>query len=196
AGAALAAHPGIDHMGFVGSNPVGRLIAGAAAQNDVPTGLELGGKSPHDVFPDADLDRVAQFATKGIQQKEGQTCSAGTRLLVHSSVEAELLDRLRAAFEATSLGPGSTDPDLGPLISRKQQDRVAGMVERASGTVVTGGSAPSGGDLGQGAYYAPTLIAGVEPDAEIFREEVFGPVLVSQTFETEDEAVALANGTD
>ena len=196
AGAALAAHPGIDHMGFVGSNPVGRLIAGAAAQNVVPTVLELGGKSPHVVFPDADLDRVAQFATKGILQNAGQTCSAGSRLLVHSSVEAELLDRLRAAFEATSLGPGSTDPDLGPLISRKQQDRVAGMVERASGTVVTGGSAPSGGDLGQGAYYAPTLIAGVEADAEIFREEVFGPVLVSRTFETEDEAVALANGTD
>jgi aldehyde dehydrogenase (NAD+)/betaine-aldehyde dehydrogenase len=148
------------------------------------------------VFPDADLDRVAMFATKGILQNAGQTCSAGSRLLVHGSVEKELLEKLRATFEATTLGPGSTDPDLGPLISRKQQDRVSGMVERASGTVVTGGSAPAGGDLRQGAYFSPTLIAGVEPDAEIFREEVFGPVLVSRTFETEDEAVELANGTD
>lgn len=196
AGAALAAHPDIDHMGFVGSNPVGKLIAGAAAQNIVPTTLELGGKSPHVVFPDADLDRIVTFATKGILQNAGQTCSAGSRLLVHSSVEDELLGKLRASFEETSIGPGATDPDLGPLISRKQQDRVTGMVERASGQVITGGSAPAGGALGQGAYFSPTLIAGVEPDAEIFREEVFGPVLVSRSFDTEDEAVELANSTD
>src|SRR5699024_2446550 len=109
AGAALAAHPGIDHMGFVGSNPVGKLIAGAAAQNVVPATLELGGKSPHVVFPDADLDRVVTFATKGILQNAGQTCSAGSRLLVHSSVEDELLGKLRASFEETSLGPGFAD---------------------------------------------------------------------------------------
>ena len=196
AGAALAAHSGIDHVGFVGSNAVGRLIAGSAADNVVPTTLELGGKSPHVVFPDADLDRVALFATKGILQNAGQTCSAGSRLLVHASVEDELLERLRASFEATTLGPGSSDPDLGPLISRKQQDRVTGMVERASGRVVTGGTTPTGSSLGDGAYFTPTLIAGVEPNAEIFREEVFGPVLVSRTFEDEDEAVSLANGTD
>lgn len=196
AGAALAAHPGIDHMGFVGSNAVGKLIAGSAADNVVPTTLELGGKSPHVVFPDADLDRVALFATKGILQNAGQTCSAGSRLLVHSSVEDELLERLRASFESTTLGPGSSDPDLGPLISRKQQDRVTGMVERASGRVVTGGTRPTDSSLADGAYFSPTLIAGVEQDAEIFQEEVFGPVLVSRTFEDEDEAVALANGTD
>ncbi|HLS34282.1 MAG TPA: aldehyde dehydrogenase family protein [Brevibacterium sp.] len=196
AGAALAAHPGIDHMGFVGSNPVGIQIAASAAKNVVPTTLELGGKSPHVVFPDADLDRVAQFATKGVLQNAGQTCSAGSRLLVHSSVEAELLERLRAAFERTSLGAGPSDPDLGPLISRKQQDRVTGMVERASGRVITGGSQPADPSLGKGSYYSPTLIADVEQDAEIFQEEVFGPVLVSRTFEDEDEAVALANGTD
>ena len=182
AGAALAAHPGIDHMGFVGSNAVGKLIAGSAADNVVPTTLELGGKSPHVVFPDADLDRVALFATKGILQNAGQTCSAGSRLLVHSSVEDELLERLRASFESTTLGPGSSDPDLGPLISRKQQDRVTGMVERASGRVVTGGTRPTDSSLADGAYFSPTLIAGVEQDAEIFQEEVFGPVLVSRAF--------------
>lgn len=196
AGAALAAHPGIAHMGFVGSNPVGTLIAEAAAQNTIPTTLELGGKSPHVVFPDADLDRVALFATKGILQNAGQTCSAGSRLLVHSSVEKELVERLSAAFQATSLGPGSSDPDLGPLISRKQQDRVTGMVERATGTVVTGGNAPTDGGLDAGAYFSPTLITGIGPDAEIFQQEVFGPVLVARTFETEEEAVALANATD
>ena len=194
AGAALAAHPGIDHVGFVGSNPVGISIAESAAKNVVPTVLELGGKSPHIVFADADLDKAATFITKGILQNAGQTCSAGSRLLVEESAAENLLERLKANFEEVTIGPGAVDPDLGPLVSAKQQVRVAGMVERASGTVITGGKVPDG--AGDGAYYSPTIITDVEVDAEIFQQEVFGPVIVTRTFADEAEAVELANATD
>lgn len=194
AGAALAAHPGIDHIGFVGSTAVGTSIAASAAQNVVPAVLELGGKSPHVVFPDADLDSAATFITKGILQNAGQTCSAGSRLLVHADVADALLEKLKATFEAVTIGPGSEDRDLGPLVSAKQQDRVRGFVEGADGRVITGGAVPEGFD--QGAFFQPTLIADVSPDAEIMQQEVFGPVLVATTFTDEDEAVELANGTD
>lgn len=194
AGAALAAHPGIDHIGFVGSTAVGTSIAASAAQNVVPAVLELGGKSPHIVFPDADLDTVTTFVTKGILQNAGQTCSAGSRLVVHSSIAQELIGRLEASFAATTIGPGMEDRDLGPLISLKQQQRVRGFVDEAQGKIVTGGLAPDG--LGDGAFFLPTLISDVDPASRIAREEVFGPVLVSTPFQTEEEAVALANGTD
>lgn len=194
AGAALAAHPGIDHIGFVGSTAVGTSIATAAARNVIPAVLELGGKSPHIVFPDADLDQAATFITKGILQNAGQTCSAGSRLLVHTDVEEELLGKLKTAFEAVKIGPGSEDPDLGPLVSVKQQKRVSGFVEGASGRIITGGQVPTRFEAG--AFYEPTIIAGVDPTADIAQQEVFGPVLVTMTFKDEDEAVDLANGTD
>ncbi|GAA4282691.1 aldehyde dehydrogenase family protein [Brevibacterium daeguense] len=194
AGAALAAHPGIDHVGFVGSTQVGVSIAQSAATNVTPAVLELGGKSPHIVFPDADLDQVVPFVTKGILQNAGQTCSAGSRLLVHSDVAGDLHARLKAEFENVTIGPGREDLDLGPLVSAKQQSRVQGMVEGADGTLLTGGSVPEG--LDEGAYFAPTIITGVDPQSEIAQQEVFGPVLASMEFSDEDEAVGLANGTD
>lgn len=194
AGAAIAEHPGVDHVSFVGSTGVGVSIAKAAAENVNPTVLELGGKSPHVVFPDADLDSAALFITKGILQNAGQTCSAGSRLIVHEDVADELIAKLKESFEAVTIGPGSEDPDLGPLVSKKQQDRVAGLVAEAEGTLVTGGGIPEGHD--SGAFYAPTLIADVDPKSKIAQEEVFGPVLVASTFTDEDEAVELANGTD
>lgn len=193
-GAALAEHPGIDHIGFVGSTAVGTSIATAAAQNVIPAVLELGGKSPHVVFPDADLDEATMFITKGILQNAGQTCSAGSRLIVHEDVADELLAKLKTSFERVTIGPGSDDRDLGPLVSIKQQDRVRGLVDGADGRVITGGHVPDG--HGAGAFFAPTLIADVDPSSEIAQKEVFGPVLVATTFTDEDEAVRVANGTD
>lgn len=197
AGAAVAQHPGIAHLGFVGSTETGSKIARAAADRVAPAVLELGGKSAHLVFPDADLNAVAEGATRAILQNAGQTCSAGSRLLIHSSIRDELLTLMSERFKSVIIGRGIEDPDLGPLVSTKQQDRVTAMVDRVTqGTVLAGGFVPSGPSLIGGAYYAPTLIDDVDPTSEIAQEEVFGPVLVSMPFDTEEEAVALANCTD
>jgi aldehyde dehydrogenase (NAD+)/betaine-aldehyde dehydrogenase len=198
AGAALAGHPGIDHVSFTGSRPVGTSIATAAAVNVVPVVLELGGKSPNVVFADADLDHAAPLIVNAITQNCGQTCSAGSRVLVHEDVHDELVDRVRARFEAMSIGRGLDDPDLGPLINAKQRDRVATMVERAraDAELVTGGRAPEGDALAGGFFFAPTLFDRVPVESEIGQEEVFGPVLAVSTFTDEDQAVAMANATD
>ena len=208
AGAALAAHPGIDHLSFVGSTEVGSLIAGAAAERVAPVTLELGGKSAHLVFADADVERAGhRDRPNAILQNAGQTCSAGSRVLVDERVHDELLQRIADRFATVSIGPGVTDPDLGPLVSRKQQDRVRGYVESAKATtpnakdanhadIVCGGTVAEPDGITGGAYFTPTLIDGVDPPAQIAREEIFGPVLTVTTFSTEDEAVALANGTD
>jgi aldehyde dehydrogenase (NAD+) len=200
AGAALAAHPGIDHLSFVGSTEVGSLIAGAAAQRVAPVTLELGGKSAHLVFGDADIERAATVVANAILQNAGQTCSAGSRVLVDERVHGELLQRIADRFATVSIGPGITDPDLGPLVSRKQQDRVRGYVESAKeakeADIVCGGTVAEPDGITGGAYFTPTLIDRVDPAAKIAREEIFGPVLTVTTFDGEDEAVALANGTD
>ncbi|MFI6406081.1 aldehyde dehydrogenase family protein [Streptomyces sp. NPDC050548] len=197
AGAALAAHPGIDHLGFVGSTRVGALVAAAAAERVSPVTLELGGKSAHLVFPDADIEKAARVAAAAILQNAGQTCSAGSRVLVHESVHTEVVDRIAAHFAEVTIGRGLDDPDLGPLVSRKQQDRVRGYVQSAdTGEIVFGGSVAEPEGLADGAYFTPTLIDGVDPAAPIAQEEIFGPVLTTMRFSTEEEAVALANGTD
>ncbi|WP_298748851.1 aldehyde dehydrogenase family protein [uncultured Serinicoccus sp.] len=197
AGAALTAHPQVAHLGFVGSTQTGRQVAHAAAERVVPAVLELGGKSAHVVFPDADLDAAAEAITRSILQNAGQTCSAGSRLVVHEDVRAELVAAVADRFRATTLGSGLDDPDLGPLVSRRQQERVRGYVEGASsGDVVVGGTAPTQDDaLAGGAFWLPTLIDGVDPRDPIAQEEVFGPVLVTLPFEDETQALALANGT-
>ena len=196
AGDALIKHPGVAHLGFVGSTQVGSIVAHAAADRVVPTLLELGGKSAQIVFGDAPVDKAIPFLRNAILQNAGQTCSAGSRLLVHEDRHDEVVERLAQVFDQTTIGRGVTDPDLGPLVSAKQQDRVRGYVEGAAGTVVTGGGVPDDADLAGGAYFAPTLIDGVAPDSEIATEEVFGPVLVSTTFGDEEEAIAIANGTE
>ena len=195
AGAALTAHPGVSHLGFVGSTQVGSYIAHAAAERVVPTVLELGGKSAQIVFPDADLDAAATWITRAILQNAGQTCSAGSRLLVHHSIHDELIAKVADRFGKVSIGPGLNDPDLGPLVSKKQQSAVRAMVTGAAGKVIIGGDTPQHEELAGGAYFSPTLIDDVDPASEIAQEEVFGPVLVATQFDTEDEAVALANGT-
>ncbi len=198
AGAALARHPGISHLSFTGSEQVGQVVTVAAAANHVPVVLELGGKSPNIVWPDADLDAAVPAITNAILQNAGQTCSAGSRLLVHHDVHAELVDRLAERFAGVRIGRGSSDPDLGPLISAGQRERVAslvaGAVHAGEGKLVTGGAVPE--DLaGSGFFYAPTLLDAVDAGSAIAQQEVFGPVLVATPFESEDEALQLANGT-
>jgi aldehyde dehydrogenase (NAD+)/betaine-aldehyde dehydrogenase len=198
AGAALAGHPGLGHISFTGSPEVGRLVGRAAAESIIPVTLELGGKSPNIVFADADLERAAPTIVNSILQNAGQTCSAGSRLLVERSAQPHLVELLRERFAAVRIGRGIDDPDLGPLISATQLERVRGYVERGrdSGRLVIGGGSPDDAGLGGGYFFPPTLFDDVAPDSPIAREEVFGPVVVVTAFDSEDEAVALANGTD
>jgi aldehyde dehydrogenase (NAD+) len=197
-GAALSSHPRIAHLSFTGSRPVGTAIAKAAAENVIPVVLELGGKSPNVVFADADLDLAVPLIVNAITQNAGQTCSAGSRVLVHRTIHAELVDRVAESFAAMRVGRADSDPDIGAIINRKQRDRIASMVDeaRASATVVTGGEIPTGPDVDGGFFYRPTLLDDVDPTSMIGQQEVFGPVLGVTPFESEAEAVALANGTE
>jgi aldehyde dehydrogenase (NAD+)/betaine-aldehyde dehydrogenase len=197
AGAALSAHAGVDHLGFVGSTTVGSLVATAAAARVSSTVLELGGKSAHMIFPDAPMDRAIQVVSTAILQNAGQTCSAGSRVLVHDSVHDEVVERIANQFGKVTIGRGVDDPDLGPLVSRKQQDRVRRYVESAgSGEIIVGGAVYEPEGITDGSYFQPTLIDGVDPHAKIAQEEIFGPVLTVMKFSVEDEAVAIANGTE
>ena len=196
-GDALARHPGIDHISFTGSPTVGTVIQQVAAVRHCPVTLELGGKSPQIVFADADLDAALPAIINAIVQNAGQTCSAGSRLLVEQTIYEPLLERLGAAFEALRVGPPSMDLDLGPLIRQSQQQRVwdflsdaqvAHIPMVAQGRVVD--EAPE-----SGFYQAPTLLRDVPPEHRLAQQEVFGPVLCAMPFQGEDQAVALANGT-
>lgn len=199
AGAALAAHPGIAHLSFTGSPEIGTVVSRAAAPNHIPVVLELGGKSPNIVFADADLDSAVPVIVDSILQNAGQTCSAGSRLLVEHSVHRQVVDALTERFRAVRVGPGMDDPDLGPLISAAQRDRVAAVVatavEAGAGMVRAGGEVPAE-RRSTGFYYAPTLLDEVDPAAPIARQEVFGPVLTVTPFDDEAQALELANGTD
>ncbi|WP_173157298.1 aldehyde dehydrogenase family protein [Brevibacterium permense] len=199
AGAALSAHPGVAHLGFVGSTQTGSAIAHAAADRVVPTVLELGGKSANIVFPDADIDAAIPSLVRSIIQNAGQTCSAGSRLIVHRDIHAEVVEKMAAAMAQVTIGYGLDDPMLGPLISAKQHERVDGFLSEVdSGQIVTGGTRPGelADDLAVGAFITPTIVDSVDPQARIAQEEVFGPVVVTLPFADDDEAVALANGTD
>ncbi|HEX7084534.1 MAG TPA: aldehyde dehydrogenase family protein [Gaiellaceae bacterium] len=196
-GEALVANPAVDHVTFVGSPATGRRVAEAAAARHAPVDLELGGKSPNVVFADADLDRAVPAVVRALVQNAGQSCSAGSRLLVERSRFDEVVERVAAGLEALSIGPGIDDHDLGPLVSERQFRHASGMLERARATaeVVTGGARAEGPGLDGGWYLQPTLLRRVGSGDEIWGEEVFGPVLVAAPFEGEEEAVALANAT-
>ncbi len=196
-GDALARHPGVDHISFTGSPKVGTLIQQVAAERHCPVTLELGGKSPQIIFADADLDAALPVVINAIVQNGGQTCSAGSRVLIERAIYDPLLARLGEAFEALRVGPATLDLDLGPLIRATQQQRVwdflsdaqsAGIPVVAQGTVVD--EAPD-----SGFYQAPILLADVPAAHRVAQEEVFGPVLSAMPFEDEDHAVELANAT-
>ena len=196
AGAALAAHPGIQHISFTGSVPVGALIQAAAAKNVIPVTLELGGKSPQLVFEDADLDAALPFLVNAGLQNAGQTCSAASRILVARSRYDEVVARMADRYRAIQVGPALNDPDVGPLISGKQREVVQSYLNRAEGlTLAAEGRLVDGAPVG-GHYLAPRLLAGATPQHLLAREEIFGPVQVVIPFEGEDEAIAIANGTD
>lgn len=198
AGAPLASHPGIDHLAFTGSLEVGQLVSKAAAENVIPVTLELGGKSPNVVLADADLEAAVPTVVSSIIQNAGQTCSAGSRLLVEQSVHDRVLEAVAERFRRITIGPGLEDPDLGPIISREQLERVNAYVQtgKQQADLRAGGEIPRDEHLGGGFFFEPTLFGGVGPGEPLAREEVFGPVLVSTSFEDLDHAAEVANGTD
>ena len=195
AGDALVRHPLVRGITFTGSVETGRKVMAAAADGLKPVVLELGGKNPLLVFPDADLDRLAEDLADGAFGNTGQVCSACSRLLVAPSIADELVERVRARAERVTVGPGREDPDIGPLVSAEQHERVTGYLAEArrdGARLVTGGGRPPG--LERGYFVAPTVFDRVDPSSRIAREEVFGPVLTVTPFRDEEEALRLANG--
>ncbi len=196
AGAALAQHPGIDFISFTGSPEVGVFVQEAAARNYIGCTLELGGKSPQLIFDDADLDKAVPVIINAIVQNSGQTCSAGARVLVQASVQERLTEMLCARFSELRVGTPEMDLDLGPVINMRQKERIERMLslaEKDSVPLLAEGKISASTD---GYFVPPKLYGPVPQDHPLAREEVFGPVLSMQLFETEGDAIALANGTD
>ena len=198
AGAALSSHPGVHHISFTGSVGVGKLVQKAAGDNIVPVTLELGGKSPQIVFDDADLDAALPFLVAGGIQNAGQTCSAGTRILAQSGIYEKLIELMSEKYKALQVGKATDDLDVGPLISAKQLNTVKSYIEAgeksglkiaAQGSIVY--DAPENGN-----YVSPTLFRDVSNDHKLAQEEIFGPVQVVIPFDSEEEAIKIANGTE
>ncbi|WP_020043312.1 aldehyde dehydrogenase family protein [Salipiger mucosus] len=196
AGAALSSHPGIQHISFTGSVATGAAVQQAAGANVIPVTLELGGKGPQVVFEDADLDKALPFLVNAGLQNGGQTCSASSRILVQRPIWDELTRRMAEAYEARVVGPALDDRDIGPLINATQKARVEGFLERGADLPVLAKGRFAEGLPEGGNYVTPTLYGPVAPDHALAQEEIFGPVQVVIPFDTEEEAVAIANGTD
>ena len=194
AGAALSSHTGIQHISFTGSVRTGQLIQAAAAQNVVPVTLELGGKSPQLVFDDADLDRALPFLVNAGIQNAGQTCSASSRILVQRGVYDAVCSRMAKAYSELKVGPAVDDLALGPLISARQKEIVARFINRGSDLNI----AAQGNIVSQegGFYVRPTLFRDVPPNHPLAQDEIFGPVQVIIPFDTELEALEIANNTE
>ncbi|SDY84547.1 aldehyde dehydrogenase (NAD+) [Jannaschia faecimaris] len=196
AGATLTAHPGIHHISFTGSVATGRLVQKSAGDNVVPVTLELGGKSPQLVFDDADVDAALPFLVNAGIQNAGQTCSAASRILVHRAIHDDVVARMAERYSALRVGAAMDDLDMGPLISARQKEIVESFLARADGlTIAAHGEIVPGTDP-DGSYVRPTLLSGVTPDHSLAQQEIFGPVQVVIPFESEAEAVQIANGTD
>ncbi len=197
AGAALSSHPGVQHMSFTGSVSVGRLIQTAAAKNTIPVTLELGGKSPQIVFGDADLDAALPFLVNAGIKNAGQTCSAAARILVERSIFDKVVARMADRYRALRVGPALADLDVGPVISARQRDVIAGYLTlaRDSGLNIVAEAALASDAAAGGYYVRPTLVADVPATHRLAQEEIFGPVQVVIPFDGEAEALAIANGT-
>ncbi|MFI1507354.1 gamma-aminobutyraldehyde dehydrogenase [Streptomyces sp. NPDC020597] len=197
AGERLVGHPDVVMTSFTGSTAVGRRVAELATATVKRLHLELGGKAPFVVFEDADLEAAVHGAVAGSLINTGQDCTAATRAYVQRPLYEAFVERTAALMETVRVGdPFAAGTDLGPLVSHAQRDRVAAFVDRARGyaRVVTGGEAPQG-ELKNGAYYLPTLIADAAQDSEAVQSEIFGPVLVVLPFDTDEEGIRLANDT-
>lgn len=202
AGDALVRHPLVRRIGFTGSVATGLAIQRAAAESGVKhVTLELGGKNPFIVFPDADLDRIVEMAVAGMNFSwAGQSCGSTSRLVLHESIHDVVVERVAARFAALKLGsPLDPTSEMGPVNSARHRDRIMALIDsaRAEGArLVTGGGRPRGDSFARGYWVEPTLFADVTPAMRIAQEEVFGPVVCTQRFRSEEEAVAIANGTD
>lgn len=198
-GEPLVSHRGVMRVSFTGSTTTGTRIAELAAQHQIPAVMELGGKSPNVVFADADLDLAVPVLVRSILDNSGQACMAGSRVLVERSIERELVERLVRAFAEVTVGPWYRDPVMGPLINEAQAERVLEYVRiglEEGAVLACGGARLVGGVYDWGSYVAPTIFTGVRPGMRIEQEEIFGPVLCVIAFETEAEAVGIANGTE
>jgi betaine-aldehyde dehydrogenase len=199
-GAPLTAHPDVDLVSFTGGVATGKSIMRAAADTVKRVSLELGGKNPNIVFADTDFETVVDYALVAVFLHSGQVCSAGARLLVEDPLHDDLVAEVARRAELIRLGNGLDEAtESGPLVSAAQrakiEDYVAGA--RAEGAEVrAGGRRPDDPELGQGYFYRPTVLAGCHAGMRVVREETFGPILTVERFSTEEEAVALGNGTD
>jgi len=196
AGAALAAHPDVDKIAFTGSTEVGKLIVNAASGNLKKVSLELGGKSPNIVFPDADLQTAIPGSANAIFFNQGQCCTAGSRLFVHKSIFDKVVDGVAAFSKKFRIGPGiEPSTNLGPLVSQEQLDRVCGYLDSG---VKEGAKAVAGGHrIGDKGYFVePTVLVDVRPEMKVVREEIFGPVVTAIPFSDPNEIIAFANSTN
>lgn len=197
AGAALTEHLGVNHISFTGSSEVGKLVQAAAARHTIPVTLELGGKSPQLVFADADLEEALPFFINASVQNAGQTCSAGSRLIVEDAIYDEVVEKVAEKFLNLKVGTALEGLDIGPVINQKQKDRIEEMIAQAKRDnvrVIAEASLPT--HLPQeGCYVAPIVFGDVPPDHPLAQEEVFGPVLCIIRVKDEEEAVQVANGT-
>lgn len=199
AGAAIVDHPGVDKISFTGSHLTGQAIVAASKGNLKRLSLELGGKSPDIIFADADLDKAVPVAGMGVFANAGQICSAGTRVLVQRPIYEEFIARVSDFSKGLRIGVGS-DPNtqIGPLVSSEQMDRVQSYSKigaEEGARAVIGGNRITSGDLAKGYFFEPTVFADVKNDMRIAQEEIFGPVMSAIPFDTEEEAVSVANDT-
>ena len=200
AGAALAAHTGVDKVAFTGSHLTGQKIVQASSTNLKRVSLELGGKSPDIVFADADLDAAAPGAGMAVFANSGQICSAGTRLFVERKIYEEFTQRVADFALSLKVGNG-LDPQtqVGPLVSSEQLERVSGYLalgQKEGARALSGGARIADGDLAQGFFVPPTVFADVKDEMRIARVEIFGPVLSAIPFDDIDEVIARGNRTD
>jgi len=201
AGEALITHPDVRKLSFTGSTAVGSRVMAAAADRILPVSLELGGKNPQIVYPDANEDWVAQGTITGMRfVRQGQSCTAGSRLFVHRSILDSFVDKVTTNLAKLKVGdPLDEESDIGAIVNKKQFDRVCGYIDdglqRTNTTAAVGGLPPTNGPLSEGYYVEPTVIVGVENEWRIAQEEIFGPVMCVIPWEDEDDVIRMANDT-
>lgn len=198
-GDALAGHKDVEMVTFTGSTAVGQSIMRQAAVNVKKIGLELGGKSPNVIFDDADLDGAVEWAMIGIFFNQGEVCSAGSRIIIQEGIHDAFVEKLAKKANAITIGNPLDNPDMGPLVSESQMNKVLEYIKTGKdegATLVCGGERYMEGECAKGFFVRPTIFDNCTPDMTIVKEEIFGPVVTIQTFKTKEEAIALANDTE
>lgn len=185
-GTEMGLNKDVDMITFTGSTKVGQSLMRSAAENVKKIGLEFGGKSPNVIFADADMDGAVEWAMIGIFFNQGEVCSAGSRIIIEKSIKDEFVEKLAKKAKAMTIGNGVNNPDLGPLITERIDE---------GATLVCGGKRYTEGECAKGYFVEPTIFDNCTPNMKIVQEEIFGPVVTIQTFETEQEAIDMANDT-